>query len=99
MGTANDLRERRYNAGAMKKRILSISYDEPLLVTRKMLLEEAGYEVISAFGFVAAMEICISRHDFDVVLMGHSMPQKDETLDCGAARKMPRTAAVHTQTG
>lgn len=82
----------------MKKSILSISYDESLLVTRKLLLEEAGYEVISAYGFVAAMEKCTSRDDFDLVLMGHSMPQKDKTsVDWGAARKMVRTSAVHTQ--
>lgn len=62
-----------------KKHILSISYDEPLLVTREMLLEKEGYDVTSAFGFAAAMEICAARHDFDLILMGHSMPQKDKT--------------------
>jgi CheY-like chemotaxis protein len=73
-------------SGSMKKSILSISYDQSLLVTRKLLLEEAGYEVISAFGFVAAMETCRSRHDFDLVLMGHSMPQKDKTSLIAALR-------------
>lgn len=28
-----------------KKRVLCISYDESLLVTRKMILEQAGFEV------------------------------------------------------
>jgi CheY-like chemotaxis protein len=63
---------------AMKKHILSISYDQPLLVTRQMILEQAGYDVSSAFGFAEALEICTTRHDFDLVLMGHSMPQKDK---------------------
>jgi CheY-like chemotaxis protein len=61
-----------------KKRILSISYDQALLVTRQVILEQQGYEVSSAFGFAEAMEICSTRHDFDLVLMGHSMPQKDK---------------------
>jgi CheY-like chemotaxis protein len=73
-------------SGSMRKSILSISYDQPLLVTRKLLLEDAGYEVISAYGFVAAMETCISRQDFDLVLMGHSMPQKDKTSLIAALR-------------
>ena len=38
----------------------------------------AGYDVTSVFGFAAAMEICSTRHDFDLILMGHSMPQKDK---------------------
>jgi CheY-like chemotaxis protein len=62
----------------MKKHILSISYDQPLLVTRQMILEQAGYDVSSAFGFAEALEICTTQHDFDLVLMGHSMPQKDK---------------------
>jgi CheY-like chemotaxis protein len=62
----------------MKKHILSISYDQPLLVTRQMILEQAGFDVFSAFGFAEALEICKTRHDFDLILMGHSMPQKDK---------------------
>lgn len=60
------------------KRILSISYDESLLRTRHWILERAGYEVSSALGFDDALEVCKTRHDFDLVLMGHSMPQKDK---------------------
>lgn len=62
----------------MKYRILSISYDPSLLTTRHMILEKSGYEVSSALGFAEALEICQNRHDFDLVLMGHSMPQKDK---------------------
>ncbi|HKD82521.1 MAG TPA: hypothetical protein VKH81_22720 [Candidatus Angelobacter sp.] len=64
----------------MKKHILSISYDKPLLVTRQLLLERAGYAVISAFGFAEAMEACSADHDYDLILMGHSMPQKDKVI-------------------
>lgn len=63
----------------MKKRILSISYDDPLLQTRQMVLENAGYDVTSALGFAEALEICKVHHDFDLILMGHSMPPKDKT--------------------
>jgi CheY-like chemotaxis protein len=63
---------------AQMKHILSISYDEPLLVTRELMLKQTGYDVSSAFGFAEALEICSNRHDFDLVLMGHSMPQKDK---------------------
>src|SRR5262249_27353421 len=70
----------------MMKRILSISYDKSLLTTRQILLENAGYAVISAFGFAEAMEICIARHDFDLILMGHSMPQKDKVILLAALR-------------
>jgi|SRR5689334_607238 len=70
----------------MKKHILSISYDKTLLVTRELMLAQAGYDVSSAFGYAEALEICSARHDFDLVLMGHSMPQKDKTALVAALR-------------
>jgi hypothetical protein len=48
------------NPAARGKRILSISYDEPLLVTREMMLEQAGFTVTSALGFTEAIEKCNS---------------------------------------
>jgi CheY-like chemotaxis protein len=62
----------------MKNRILSISYDKSLLATRQMILQSAGYEVTSALGLAEALTICKARHDFDLLLMGHSIPQKDK---------------------
>jgi|SRR4051812_8469817 DNA-binding NtrC family response regulator len=61
---------------ARKPRILSISYDSSLLFTRQAMLELAGYEVISAEGFADAIERCPG--DFDLVIVGHSIPQKDK---------------------
>ena len=49
-----------------------------LPATRQLILEQAGYLVSSAFDFAEALEICKTRHDFDLILMGHSMPQKDK---------------------
>jgi CheY-like chemotaxis protein len=70
----------------LKKRILSISYDKVLLLTRHALLEREGFEVLSAHGFAEAMEACRGHHDFDVVIMGHSIPEKDKTALVGVLR-------------
>lgn len=59
-----------------KPRILSISYDPSLLFTRQAMLQLAGYDVVSAEGFADAIEHC-SGH-FDLIIMGHSIPQKDK---------------------
>ena len=59
------------------KRILSISYDEPLLQTRQMMLRLKGYEVQSALGFTAALRECKSG-DFDLAIIGHSIPREDK---------------------
>src|SRR5258708_7154526 len=64
---------------ANPKRILCISYEESLLLTRKMIFEQAGYEVTAALGFAEAMEHCINRPAFDLIVMGHSIPRKDKT--------------------
>ena len=61
----------------MSKRILSISYDQALLATRKMLLEHRGYHVTSALGFTDAVEQCQQAH-FDLCILGHSIPEKDK---------------------
>jgi DNA-binding response OmpR family regulator len=58
-------------------RILSISYDQSLLQTRELMLAHAGYEVESAVGFSAAIQACEKR-DFDLVIMGHSIPPEDK---------------------
>ena len=62
----------------MLKSVLSISYDSSLLLTRQMLLEQAGYVVVSAHGFTEALERCRNAK-YDIVLMGHSMPPKDQS--------------------
>lgn len=59
-----------------KPRILSISYDSSLLFTRQALLEMAGYVVVSAEGFADALDQCSG--EFDLIIMGHSIPQKDK---------------------
>jgi DNA-binding response OmpR family regulator len=61
----------------MPKRILSVSYDESLLKTRKMLLQRQGYEVTSALGYVDAIQSC-KPPQFDLLILGHSIPDKDK---------------------
>jgi CheY-like chemotaxis protein len=66
------------NSLVMAKRILSISYDKALLLTRQLLLKELGYEVVSAEGFAEAWEKCEDVEPFDLVIIGHSIPPKDK---------------------
>lgn len=61
----------------MSKQILSVSYDPSLLATRGMLLEQQGYKVTSALGFTHAIAHC-SSPDFDLFVLGHSIPVADK---------------------
>lgn len=61
----------------MPKRILSVSYDEPLLMTREMLLRRQGYEVTSALGYIDAIQSC-KPAQFDLLILGHSIPENDK---------------------
>src|SRR3954451_24647960 len=61
----------------MSKRILSVSYDLSLLETRKMLLEQKGYEVVNAHGFSKALTFCCAG-GFDLFILGHSIPYDDK---------------------
>ena len=62
---------------AMSRKILSISYQEPLLRTRHMLLEQQGYHVTSALGFTDAIALC-RKGGFDPFVLGHSIPAHDK---------------------
>jgi DNA-binding response OmpR family regulator len=73
------------------KRILSISNDASLLSTRKNLLEYAGYEVVSPEGFAAAFDACEAENgDFDLVVVGHSVPRVDKERIIAQVRKKRR---------
>lgn len=60
-------------------RILSISYDETLLLTRELMLKGEGHDVVSALGFHRGARAC-RRSGFDLFVLGHSIP-KDDKLD------------------
>src|SRR6476660_7139111 len=61
------------------KHILSLSYDSMVLSTRQMILESEGYRVTSALGFPDALEACVYGGDFDLVILGHSIPSKEKS--------------------
>lgn len=61
-----------FGDGLRKKRILHVEYDRSLLATRHVLLETAGFEVISCFSGTAAREISTGSAHFDLFLLGHA---------------------------
>jgi hypothetical protein len=82
-----------------KKRILSISYDQALLVTRQLILEQQGYEVSSAFGFAEAMEICSFPARFRLGANGTFYASKGQEGPAqGPSTQLQGPASVHTQT-
>ena len=60
-------------------KILSISYDDSLLLTRQLLLEQMGHTVYSAAGFSRAYKLCEEKgSQFDLIVLGHSIPHDDK---------------------
>jgi DNA-binding response OmpR family regulator len=51
-----------------------------------MLLETAGYSVTSAHAFVSAYQEC-SHGEYDLIVVGHSVPREDKTVLLAAIRK------------
>jgi hypothetical protein len=66
-------------------KILSVSYDISLLVTRQLLFENSGWSVRSASNLDSALEFCRSER-FDLVVLGHSIPDRDKALLIACAR-------------
>lgn len=54
-------------------RILNISYDASVLMTREELLKREGFEVISVLGLEEALKAAIR-----FVILGHSIPREDK---------------------
>jgi DNA-binding response OmpR family regulator len=62
----------------MSRQILLISYDERLLIARRLHLEQAGYEVCSALGFKEAIANCKDGRSYDLLILGHSIPSHEK---------------------
>lgn len=77
-----------------KKRILCISNDAALLATRRMLLEQTGFDVVPALGFAEAMEHCNTNASFDLILMGQTLPPRDKRTLIATLREMNCKAPV-----
>jgi CheY-like chemotaxis protein len=58
-------------------RVLSVSYDKPLMHSRQMLREHEGYTVVSSLGFTASIAHC-RRGGFDLFILAHSIPDPDK---------------------
>ncbi|HZU42566.1 MAG TPA: hypothetical protein VE994_07845 [Terriglobales bacterium] len=63
---------------ARTERVLCISWEPNLAITRRMLLGRAGYEVISALGEAEARLLCMD--DADLMVLGHSVPQDKKQI-------------------
>jgi CheY-like chemotaxis protein len=74
-------------------RILSVSYDDPLLRTRHLMLESQGHEVVSSLGFTESLEHC-KRGNFDLFLLGHSIPHADKQQLVTAFRRKCRAPII-----
>ncbi len=60
-------------------KILSVSSDASLATTRFLLLTGAGFHVSSVLGIQDAVKQCKTT-DFNLVLIGHSMPTNEKKL-------------------
>lgn len=56
-------------------RILSISYDASLLATRELMLQRAGHKVTSV---TRLKDLPGAPLQFDLIVMGHSIPQPEK---------------------
>jgi PleD family two-component response regulator len=81
------------------ERILLISYDESLLLTRRMILKQAGYEVTAALGFTESMEICSAEQKFDLIIMGYTIPRKDKAALVAAVRPKCKAPVLSIRRG
>ena len=56
--------------------VLQVGYYQTLLHTRQLMLEQDGYEVVSALGNEEAKLLARSKH-FDLIVVGFSAPLSD----------------------
>jgi CheY-like chemotaxis protein len=80
-------------------RILSVSYDESLLKTRQLMLEQCGYKVVSALGFTDALKQCEQGGPFDLFVLGHSIPLHDKQALVEAFRLTRQAVVVALKRG
>lgn len=80
-----------------KARVLQIGYYPMLLQTRHMMLEQDGYEVVSALGNDRAKQMATSR-SFDAVVIGFSAPLAErQELLYWLKKNVQRTPVVMLQ--
>lgn len=60
-------------------RILSVSYDQSLAVTRELLFASVGLQVSSVLNIDQAIQLCATER-FDLIVIGHSLPRAHRQL-------------------
>lgn len=65
--------------GAAAARILSITFDRSLAMTREMLFTSVGFQVSSAASIDQAIKLCADKK-FELIVIGHSMPLESRRL-------------------
>ena len=81
-------------------RILSVSYDETLLRTRELMLRGAAHAVVSAVGYHDGQDACL-RSQFELCIIGHSIPKKDKLaiIECFRAHNPQALVIALTRAG
>jgi DNA-binding NtrC family response regulator len=79
----------RWERMASDKKIFCVSYDAELLSTRRLVLQQAGFAVSTATSLEEAKR-CLGHEDFDLAIIGHSMPRADREV---LAREIKRSNA------
>lgn len=89
---------------AHRHKILNIAKNESFLESRSTVLENAGYEVVSVLDLVELRRACEARQDFDLVIIGHSLPKAEKrrtmtTVRNHCGRDVPILELYHHDAG
>jgi hypothetical protein len=77
----------------MPKKILSISENDALRVTRHIMLKNKGYDVVSVAN-LREVRKALKAGDFDLVIIGVAMDGNVKRDMAGATRKLSRGALI-----
>ena len=77
----------------MRKKILSVSDNDALRVTRHMILQNRGYDVVSAANLRETRN-ALKSGDFDLVILGVSLDPASKREIAAASRKLCDKAQI-----
>ncbi len=77
------------------KRVLCVDDDDAILKSRKLLLEAAGYSVLTAASGAEALEMLASGAEVDLVVLDYLMPgMKGDELAARLRKKLPHLRLI-----
>jgi DNA-binding NtrC family response regulator len=76
-----------------KARILSVSYDQAMQQTWRMLLESQGYEVVAPVGLADSIDRC-KDGPFDIFILGRSVPDAEKPKLVKAFRRVSKATII-----